>query len=97
MVAAAGRITVGFGGNVREDPPYAERRFRHRESGEEAVLSVRVVHAPGGEFHDVETCRLDRRPVPGVMFSTWAGDIEQARKVWREREQALRVAEYERV
>lgn len=81
---------------VTYDPPYAERHFRHRESGELAVLSVRVVHPPGGPFYDVETCRPDRSPVPGVMFSTWAGDIEQAREVWRERERELWAAGYER-
>jgi hypothetical protein len=81
---------------VRHDPPVATRRFRHPATGEEAILSVHVVHPPGGPFHDVETARPDRSPVPGIMFSTWAKDREHAREVWRRRERELRAAGYER-
>jgi hypothetical protein len=36
--------------NVREDPPFAERRFRHRKTGEEVLLTVSNTHPPGGPF-----------------------------------------------
>jgi hypothetical protein len=58
---------TGSGGNVREDPPYAARRFRHRETSEEAVLSVRLMYPTSLTFHAVIAARPDRSNIPGIQ------------------------------
>ncbi len=87
-----------FGGNVREDPPFTARSYRHPATGEEAMLSVRV-HYPSGQprFLVKVTRPDDRTNVPGVMYSTDPGTRARAREVWAQREHELLAAGYERV
>ena len=81
-----------YSGTVRHEAPLAWRRFRHRTTGEEAMLTVAIAHPPGGPFHAVIAARPDRGNIPGVQWGTFCKDHEQAREVWSARERELRAA-----
>jgi hypothetical protein len=84
-------------GPVREDPPLAVRRFRHRQTGEEALLSVSISHPPGGPTHTVKVTRPDGiTTVANIMYATEALFRDQAREVWAQRERELKAAGYVR-
>jgi hypothetical protein len=36
-----------YSGTVRHEAPFAVRRFRHRDTGEEALLTLGLAHPPG--------------------------------------------------
>jgi hypothetical protein len=95
-VAETARV-IDHGPPVPAAPPLVERRYRHPGTGEEAALSVRLVHPPGGPFLEVRVSRPDQEEiVPGIMYATWAKTREQAREAWAERAQELKAAGYER-
>jgi hypothetical protein len=62
----------------------AWRHYRHRTTGELALLTIGLAHPPGGPFYAVIAARPDRSNIPG------------AREVWRQRELELQAAGYER-
>jgi hypothetical protein len=76
---------VSTTGTVRHEAPFAWRRFRHRATGEEALLTVAVTHPPGGPFLAVIAARPDRQNIPGVQWGHWCKDRDDAREVWRRR------------
>jgi hypothetical protein len=82
----------GWSGTVWHDPPLAVCRFRHRQTGEMAVLSVNFAHPPGGPFHAIIAARPDRSAIRGIAWGEWAKDRGQAREVWRKRELDLLAA-----
>jgi hypothetical protein len=80
-------------------PPLAERRFRHPDTGAEAVLRVDTIPQPGGNppWYELRVARPDGQgTVPRIMYATWARTRGQARKLWAERERELRALSYRR-
>jgi hypothetical protein len=81
---------------VWHEPPVAVCRFRHWQTGEMAVLSLSIVHLPGGPFHAVVAARPDRSAIPGIAWGELAKRRAQARLVWRKRELDLLAAGFAR-
>ena len=54
---------------VRHERPFAMRRFRHRETGEEAILTMQLMFAVGTVMHKVKVVRSDGGLVPGVPYA----------------------------
>ena len=68
-----------YSGTVHHEAPFAWRYYRHRETGELALLTIGLAHPPGGPFHAVIAARPDWSTIRGVHWARFAKDRNQAR------------------
>jgi hypothetical protein len=74
--------------------------FRHRGTGDEAVLAADRIEGPGGDAWWSISLDCDPGSAPaktGLRATVWCGTSVLARQAFAERQQALRAAGYERV
>jgi hypothetical protein len=71
----------------RREPTFAQRTFRHRETGELAALAVRRAPGPSRElWWLVELLGPDGfSPVRGLAAITWVPTRAWAQRLWAER------------